>query len=211
MHAYYAWPRSLVLNCSDLNASNSDKFNLVSEVDGSKCSFTTHQLQTLITNLQTDLVLLPGGMVKDFAPSINYFVPYMEHKPGFGVYFVINDTNFSQMLGKVAEFSKEPKYIYADLSLDLYLQLCELPAIKIENSRFAVDAFQGDVYREGKVHSILDSDCEHEFLRLVADCACYTCSSGFTVAYLHHLFKHTPLLCQRLLILHNVFYASHLP
>ena len=96
------------------------------------------------------------------------------------------------------------------MSLDLYLQLCELPAIKIENSRFAVDAFQGDVYREGKVHSILDSDCEHEFLRLVADCACYTCSSGFTVAYLHHLFKIDEILGCRIATQHNLSFYNNL-
>lgn len=211
LHTYFAWSKGLILNCCDLSVSNSGKFHITSEVNGSKCVLTTQQIAELIRHLQADLVLLPSGIANNFVPSSKYFLSHNEHQSGFGVYFKVTDANFTEMLPKINEFSEVPKYIYADLSLDLYLQLLNLPDTRIENIKFAADAFHGRVYRADKQQSILDDACEHEFVKLVADCSCYTCSSGYTVAYLHHLFKHTPLLCQRLLILHNVFYASHLP
>ena len=36
------------------------------------------------------------------------------------------------------------------------------------------------------------------------DCDCYTCKSGFTHAYLHHLFKAKELLYYRLASIHNL-------
>ncbi len=36
------------------------------------------------------------------------------------------------------------------------------------------------------------------------NCSCPTCTQKLTRAYLHHLLQHTPLLCQRFLILHNI-------
>lgn len=211
MHNYFAWVNTLVVNGSELSASKSGKFQLVSAIDGSKCSFTAQQIVELISNLQADLVLLPSGLSDNFTPSHKYFLPYTEYKTGFGAYFSVTEDNFSQVSMKIAELSEVPKYVCADLSLDLHLQLASLPNLHIENIKFAEDAFKGQIYRANNRHSILEDNCEHEFEKLVDECSCYTCSKGYTVAYLHHLFKHTPLLCQRLLILHNVFYASHLP
>ena len=42
------------------------------------------------------------------------------------------------------------------------------------------------------------------------DCDCYTCRSGFTRAYLHHLFKSRELLYYRLASLHNVRFMIRL-
>ena len=40
------------------------------------------------------------------------------------------------------------------------------------------------------------------------NCSCETCSQGFTRAYFHHLLQHTPLLAQRFLVIHNVFFTQ---
>ncbi len=70
-------------------------------------------------------------------------------------------------------------------------------------------AYQGQVlHQEGEYFSILSDLFKQDYSLLTADCACQTCRSGLTRAYLHHLLQHTPLLAQRYLVLHNVFQAK---
>lgn len=70
-------------------------------------------------------------------------------------------------------------------------------------------AYQGQVlHQEGECFSILSDLFKQDYSLLTEDCACQTCRSGLTRAYLHHLLQHTPLLAQRYLVLHNVFQAK---
>lgn len=43
-----------------------------------------------------------------------------------------------------------------------------------------------------------------------SDCECYTCQSGYTRAYLHHLYKTQELAYYRLASIHNVHFMVHL-
>lgn len=84
----------------------------------------------------------------------------------------------------------------------------------IESDKPALDGYNGIVYEASGTFCIQDEAQRLQFEIIDTSCACPTCSQGFTRAYLHHLFQHTPLLCQRLLIQHNSFkqfqhHASH--
>ncbi len=72
----------------------------------------------------------------------------------------------------------------------------------------AEEAMQGLVYNTEGAFSITDPGMRLQFESLDTGCQCPTCKSGFTRAYLHHLFLHTPLLCQRLLVQHNISFTS---
>lgn len=79
------------------------------------------------------------------------------------------------------------------------------------SDRPAQDALQGVVYDEKAVLSLHDSSYALDFELLEAHCSCPTCQQSLTRAYLHHLLQSTPLLCQRFLMMHNVFWIkSHL-
>lgn len=71
----------------------------------------------------------------------------------------------------------------------------------------ANDGFLGYVYTSSGRQSITAVDNVSNFSVLDVACACPTCQQKFTRAYLCHLYQHTPLLCQRLLIQHNVYAA----
>jgi hypothetical protein len=64
-------------------------------------------------------------------------------------------------------------------------------------------AFQGCFYAQGQVFQVMDAAYIKDFSILSQDCDCESCQSGFTRAYLHHLYQHTPLLAQRYLLIHN--------
>jgi hypothetical protein len=72
----------------------------------------------------------------------------------------------------------------------------------------AHDAHQGIFYDNTHIANILDKQFEKDLSLLSPDCQCETCSEGFTRAYLHHLLQHTPLLAQRFLAVHNVFFSQ---
>jgi len=89
-----------------------------------------------------------------------------------------------------------------------------------EHDKPAVDAFQGVIYESPSLlrqaslkqiasYSLLEPRNAIDFSSLAQDCACPTCQGGATRAYLHHLLQHTPLLAQRLLIMHNVFFVMN--
>ncbi len=83
--------------------------------------------------------------------------------------------------------------------------------LMFESKNPVEDALNGKMYVQGVSVSLLDESERTVFEVLDKDCRCPTCQQGLTRAYLHHLYTQTPLLCQRLLIQHNVFQSCHLP
>ncbi len=71
----------------------------------------------------------------------------------------------------------------------------------------AGDACAGIVYTQQGIVDIRDDEQRLNFSVIDERCACPTCEQKLTRAYLHHLLAHTPLLCQRFLIQHNVFFV----
>ncbi|NCT56498.1 MAG: hypothetical protein GW760_02125 [Legionella sp.] len=73
------------------------------------------------------------------------------------------------------------------------------------------DALQGLMYSSSDegTYFITDEKYAMDFSVLDRACACPACSDGFTRAYFHHLYAHTPLLCQRWLVMHNAWMTRH--
>jgi queuine tRNA-ribosyltransferase len=72
------------------------------------------------------------------------------------------------------------------------------------------DALKGLMYTSSDQRTFLITDKKYAMDFSVMDdaCACPACADGFTRAYFHHLYAHTPLLCQRWLVMHNQWMAS---
>ena len=90
-------------------------------------------------------------------------------------------------------------------SWNLNRQLTMKTPLLIETDEPGQDALQGIVYETVNKINLADSTYSMDFKLIDNDCECPTCAQNFTRAYLHHLYHHTPLLCQRFLIQHNVF------
>lgn len=73
----------------------------------------------------------------------------------------------------------------------------------------AQDAMQGIIYHKDGHYSLQDAKYAMDFELLDETCLCPSCQQSFTRAYLHHLLQSTPLLCQRFLLMHNVFYIEN--
>jgi len=72
------------------------------------------------------------------------------------------------------------------------------------------DALEGLMYTSSDDRTFLITDKKYAMDFSVMDdtCACPACADGFTRAYFHHLYTHTPLLCQRWLVMHNQWMIS---
>ncbi len=114
--------------------------------------------------------------------------------------------------GRILSFSKaeiimlvtalKPDYITA--SKDFEELEGKAHALK-ENNQPAEDALEGIIYTKTAQFFLRDKQYEKAFISLEERCKCSTCKAGLTRAYLHHLYQHTPLLCQRFLVMHNLW------
>lgn len=211
LRKYLGWDGKIFINGSRLAFSNSGKIQIKSEFDGAKKIYSSQQLIAFFNKISIDGVLLPRNMKDNIPINPGYYFAHTEYKPGFGIYFSQPIYSMQNIQEFINSHPNSAKYLVANIDLNLHSKLGVHPSLMIENSKFCEDAYQGIVYRDDFQQSILATNAEFDFKLLSENCNCYSCEQGFTVAYLHHLFKHTPLLCQRLLISHNVFYASHLP
>lgn len=85
---------------------------------------------------------------------------------------------------------------------------CHTSELYFESNQPAQEGQLGHIYtEEGKIN-IKSALYEQSFIPLAADCHCPTCQQKLTRAYFHHLIEQTPLLAQRFLICHNVYYYS---
>ncbi len=62
----------------------------------------------------------------------------------------------------------------------------------------------GQLYQQKGKLNIANAEFKKDKRVILSNCDCYTCESGFSRAYLHHLFKARELLYYRLASLHNV-------
>ncbi len=67
----------------------------------------------------------------------------------------------------------------------------------------------GSLYTYDGRFSITNSRYKNDFSKVVDDCNCYTCT-GYTKAYLHHLFKAKERLSSTLATIHNVYFIVKL-
>lgn len=215
---YMGWTGSFVLNASNLTATKEGIFKLKSPYDGSKIELTYSELFEIIWKLKPNAVLVPKNSIRDLPEiwdeSITLFIAeedllMQEFLKPHGVYFNVNsltltNTDFEQF----NKWFHLPRYISGTLDIDLINSLHTAGIEFIESDEPASSGMKGHVYSKAGIVDLTDKKNEMQFELIDLDCVCPTCSQKFTKAYLHHLYLHTPLLCQRLLIQHNVYYPK---
>ena len=219
---YVGWQEGLVLNAS-MPAMNADGlYALCSHYDGHRSYHSVDDILALIATLKPSVVILPEGvwhknegLWQTLPETISVFFPVTDlpeslgTSRAFGVYISCDKKiSSSEVLQQLALHNDKPCYIAGDLSLSLMFELVNNGAQFVESDRPASDACLGKVYCcEGEL-SLSDNLLAMQFEPIDQTCNCSTCSQKLTSAYLHHLLEHTPLLCQRLLVQHNVHYCQ---
>lgn len=227
---YVGWHDTLVLNASLLKMAADGRYTLRSDYDGGRSHYSVEDILTLIASLQPTIAILPQGMsqknethweslpeaIFPFFPAID-LPDCSETARPYGVYLAYDKASSSpsELLQQLDKYNDIPCYVAGDLSLPLMLDLVRKGAKFIESDIPASDACAGNVYSSEGLISLQTNACTMRFEAIDKNCKCPVCSQNFTQAYLHHLLEHTPLLCQRYLVQHNVHYCQaaiiHLP
>ncbi len=219
---YVGWPSTLVLNATLPSANAAGRYSIRSQYDGRRIEHSVQEMIAIIATLQPTTLVLPQGVWKNFSElcqllpeSIFTFIPIAdlpvstESIRSYGVYVAYDQQTMSpeSLLQQLSQYKGLPYYVAGALNLPLMRELSEYGVQCLETDTPAADACRGMVYcSEGEL-SLSDVLYAKQFSAIDEACHCLVCSQGFTRAYLHHLFQHTPLLCQRLLVQHNVFYC----
>ncbi len=216
---YTGWKGSVVLNATMPEIDREGGYTLRSEYDGSRRRYTPDDIVMLITQLKPQWVILPEGMqnawqslpetiLPFFAPAD---LPQYADKP-YGVYFLYDAaTPMSSLVEKIQTFQTDkniPCYVGGELSVPLMQELASLGVEYLASDVPAQDACQGKLYCQEGIVLLKDDTQRLDFSVIDEQCDCPTCKQQLTRAYLHHLLEHTPLLCQRFLIQHNVSFAG---
>lgn len=219
---YMGWSGKLILNARKLLSNKEGNYSLTSPFDGNKISITLAQLKALIIHIKPEAVLLPHSLMRacpEFLESWSESVfPFISVEDSltqdlsltYGVYFDMDypeaKTNYMKQLKL---FAHMPRYITGNLDLDL-LQFLKNEGVEwIESDQPAQAGMQGKVFTSKGMIDLKEDAAAREFKAIDPECTCTVCSEQLTQAYLHHLFAHTPLLCQRFLIQHNVFFVGN--
>ncbi len=214
---YTGWSGDWVLNASMEKAPSEDRrYQFRSPYDGARLSCSMDDLAAIITHLKPVRVILPIGFhsVGDdvlcaLSNITTLFVPvndlaYYPSHCVYGLYYECENTN--DMLDLIAQhqmqfsnyrcymLGKECGPVAAFTQTDIFF----------ESNTPAEDAYFGKVYTHEGVIELPNNIYATQFEPIDSTCHCPTCTQKLTRAYLHHLLEHTPLLCQRLLIQHNV-------
>lgn len=218
---YIGWSGTIILNAAKLLANKEGIFTLTSPYDGSKLKLTYVQLIEIIQHIKPDSVILPRKIVQEFPEiwdnwndSITPFIAAddllkQELHRSHGVYFYLdNSCSNDTFVEQLKRWSHLPRYVTGHLSLEFMKHLKRAGIELIESDEPASAAIQGIVFSQNGNINLSERLAEMLFETIDVDCSCPTCSQQLTKAYLHHLFLHTPLLCQRFLIQHNVHYAQ---
>ncbi|KTC89769.1 queuine tRNA-ribosyltransferase family protein [Fluoribacter dumoffii] len=215
---YLVCPGITVLNALSLRSNKEGVYVLKSPYDGSIIKFTSKDLIHLVQHLKPAAVILPANILQNF-PEIwdnwnDEIIPFLHAQElknqqlsqPHGVYFnVLDEVDWEQL----ERWSHLPRYVTGCFDAELVWRLGNKGIGFIETDEPAQAAMQGKVYSHAGDVDLTDSKTQMQFELIDADCVCPTCSQQFTRAYLHHLLQHTPLLCQRFLIQHNVYYVQN--
>jgi queuine tRNA-ribosyltransferase len=221
LNQYLGWSGDIILNCGDLTANRQGVFTVISSFDGSKLQFSYAELLDLIEHLKPKAVLLPQKILAACPEIINQWnnniLPFFAEEDlctnsisyPHGVYYHITELgDLGNIKKKLIQTRDRPNYLFGRVSLDLISEFQDYEQVLIESDAPADNAMNGYVYSNQDLidlNSLLESN---NFTNIAENCQCITCSQRFTKAYLHHLLRNTPLLCQRFLIQHNISYLQ---
>ena len=212
LKTYTGWHGTLVLNASMSVMDKEGGYMLRSEYDGSRRHYMSDDVMSLIAQLKPQMVLLPAGINHTWQSLSKNMLPFFTaadrplhiDRP-HGVYFIYDKSApFSLLAQQVQAHTDIPRYVSGELSLDLMRELASLGVEYLASDFPARDACHGSIYHDEGVMSLKSDLYRMDFNVIDEKCHCPTCEQKLTRAYLHHLFEHTPLLCQRFLIQHNI-------
>ena len=215
---YVGWQGDVVLNATLPDISKDEVYTLRSEYDGSRSRYSQADILMLIGQLKPQMVILPDG-IDGWQSLSDTILPLFspanlpkQAERSFGVYFSYDATaSFSTLKQRIQRCEGLPCYVGGELTLALMQELADLGVQYLSSDVPARDASEGWVYSQGEVISLTDNAYRMDFSVIDEQCPCPTCKQQLTRAYLHHLLAHTPLLCQRFLIQHNVYHSSFTP
>lgn len=217
---FIKWPGTLILNAASLSASPQGDYVLRSTYDGSLIRLDRSTLMTLIHKLQADRVILPKGSTPDLNKLMSnasaHQVFYIHHSEAMAVecsamghYILQEDAVIAEVVKTGITASNKPVYMQGAFTLAEMKQLSAGKRLLFESDEPASNGMQGLVYHDRGVLAILDPSQSENHQPIDRSCQCNTCFAQLTVAYLHHLLQQTPLLAQRYLIQHNVYYCRN--
>jgi len=214
---YTGWQGKVVLNAAMPEMDREGGYTLRSEYDGSRRRYTPDDILMLIGTLQPQLVLLPKGMHPVWHSLPDTILPFFSstdlpiHTSRlYGVNFIYDAAiPFSSLVQQIQMYSSLPCYVGGKLGFSLMRELAAMGVEYLASDVPARDACQGMVSSQGNIISLKDEAYRLDFTVIDEQCHCPTCKQQLTKAYLHHLLEHTPLLCERFLIQHNVLEFGH--
>lgn len=216
MANYYPWVGEWVLNASTLKANSEGIFILRSPFDGARVTCTREDIVTLIMQLKPQYAILPNGFhlvgetsFQEMSQNTRLFIPFSEvanypHTLIQGLYYAGSalEDDLAEIRKHQRDYPHALHYVVADI-LSMR-RIADLGVNYIESDDLAKEACVGRVIASEGIIDLTHKDYAMQFDVLDMECTCPTCTQKFTRAYLHHLLEHTPLLCQRMLIQHNL-------
>ena len=221
LSAYTGWQKTVVLNASLPKPDGEGVYKLRSPYDGSYVRHTIDEILALITHLRPEMVIFPEGIMlqdpvawKSLPDLVFPFFPLtdlpkqVESRP-YGVCLDCNKFSSStELLRELDQYKHLPSYVTGDPGVSLMQEFMVGGVRFVESDVPAMDACLGKVYTDEGVISLGEVEYGQQFEVIDAKCQCPTCNQQFTRAYLHHLLAQTPLLCQRFLIQHNIYFTQ---
>lgn len=218
MDAYFPWKGEWVLNASTLSPNAEGVYVLRSTSDGSRVTCSREDIVALILQLKPQYAILPKGFhhvgddvycqlsetTRLFAPAID--VAQYSRQTVQGLYYegdVIEEIRRYQL-----DYPQAQHYVANITDLSLIRLIYDLGVQYIESDYLASEASAGRVLSSDDWIDLKNPDYAMQFEVVDSGCSCPTCMQNLTRAYLHHLLEHTPLLCQRMLIQHNVGFVA---
>lgn len=220
---YSGWQGEWVLNASMPKQNAEGLYVFRSPYDGTTLTCSLDDIADVILSLQPGQIILPTGfehvserLWEQLPKTTKIVVPVQDIKhyharAVYGIHYVCHHANdaldmLDQHALKYPQFACYLSCHHSCLSLErLNCQSRFSGEIWVETDMPAKDACFGIVYGKNGSIDIKENVYATQFECIDDACHCPTCQQKLTRAYLHYLFEHTPLLCMRLLIQHNVW------
>lgn len=211
--SWVGWKGRLVLDATLSQQDVNGLYTVKSIYDGHRTSVSIHQIIQLVLQLKPDIVILPeiddtlrASVFQSLPETIFPMFPFTalpeEHEVhrAFGIFF----SGHEEACSLISTEKDKLYYVSGSFDLSTMLKLKKQGFHFIQSDLPAQRGVLGQIdTREGSI-SIQDPSLAMQFQVLDEACDCITCREGWTRAYLHHLYEHTPQLCQRFLVQHNV-------
>ena len=221
---YISWPGPIVLNAVLPPANSNGIYLIRSTYDGQLVQLSIQELATLIAELKPNKVLLPLDSLKFFKEfwqplaiatktDIELYFPKEEHShfnlDHLNYYGIYKQQSFEDFFNDVQKLNNS-LYLLGDFNLAQMQELLE-NKYTVETNRPALDGMMGLFYSQEKDKqlTITAQEMNMDYRMLDNNCQCKTCSTQLTRAYLHHLLEQTPLLAQRYLVQHNLYFCQN--